>query len=47
VGEGGGEPGQGTGGFSFQFDLDLKIIVRKNRADIPLLEIAPHILTTL
>jgi hypothetical protein len=35
TGEGGGEPGQGTGGFSFLPDQDGKILVRKNRADYP------------
>ena len=33
VGE--GERGQGTGNFSFAPDLDGKILVRRNRADIP------------
>ncbi len=35
VGEGGGDPGQGVGGFSFKWDLDKKIIVRTNFADYP------------
>jgi hypothetical protein len=35
VGEGDGKPGKGSGGFSFSPDLDGKILVRKNRADIP------------
>jgi hypothetical protein len=35
VGEGTGAPGEGTGGFSFSFDLQGKILVRKNRADYP------------
>jgi hypothetical protein len=35
TGEGGGGPGQGTGGFSFLPDQDGKILVRKNRADYP------------
>jgi hypothetical protein len=35
IGEGGGAPGQGTGGFSFQPDLEQKILVRKNRAEYP------------
>jgi len=35
VGEGTGAPGEGTGGFSFSFDLQEKILVRKNRADYP------------
>ncbi len=35
VGEGGGAPGQGSGGFSLLPDQDGKILVRKNRADYP------------
>lgn len=35
VGEGGGGPGQGIGGFSFQPDLKSAVYVRKNRADYP------------
>jgi hypothetical protein len=35
VGEGAGAPGEATGGFSFNFDLDGKILVRRNRADYP------------
>jgi hypothetical protein len=35
VGEGSGEPGQGTGGFSFQPDLQGKILVRRNYARYP------------
>jgi len=35
VGEGGGAPGQGSGGFSFTADLQEKILVRKNRAEYP------------
>src|SRR5260370_25819540 len=35
TGEGGGQPGQGTGSFSFLPDLDQKILVRKNRSDYP------------
>jgi hypothetical protein len=33
TGEGGGGPGQGSGGFSFLPDQDGKILIRKNRAD--------------
>ena len=33
--EGRGKPGQGTGTFSFNFDLQRKILVRKNRAEYP------------
>lgn len=35
VGEGGGEPGRGTGAFSFHLDLQGKVLVRRNRADYP------------
>jgi hypothetical protein len=35
VGEGGGAPGQGSGGFSFLPDQDGRILVRKNHADYP------------
>ncbi|HXU39319.1 MAG TPA: hypothetical protein VN937_23390 [Blastocatellia bacterium] len=35
VGEGSGAPGEGAGGFSFTFDLQGKILVRKNTADYP------------
>jgi hypothetical protein len=35
IGEGGGEPGQGTGGFSFREDLQGKILVRKNYSEYP------------
>lgn len=35
VGEGQGRPGNGAGNFSFNFDLQKKVIVRRNRADYP------------
>ena len=35
VGEGGGDPGQGSGGFTYGFDLEKRILVRKNFADYP------------
>jgi hypothetical protein len=35
IGEGGGAPGQGAGGFSFLPDLQQKILVRKNHAEYP------------
>src|SRR6266404_247911 len=35
TGEGGGEPGQGSGSFSFTPDLQGKILVRKNFAEYP------------
>jgi len=34
-GDVGGQPGQGAGEFSFYFDLDGKVMVRKSRADFP------------
>jgi hypothetical protein len=35
VGEGGGQPGQGTGEFSFHPDLQNRVLVRKNYAAYP------------
>jgi hypothetical protein len=35
VGEGGGGPGQGEGGFSLQFDLNKTVLVRKNFSEYP------------
>ena len=35
TGEGGGAPGAGAGAFSFEPELDGKILVRRNRADYP------------
>jgi hypothetical protein len=35
TGEGSGQPGQGSGGFSFLPDLEKNVLVRKNRADYP------------
>jgi hypothetical protein len=35
IGEGGGQPGQNKGTFSFQTDLDGKILVRKNHTIFP------------
>ncbi len=35
TGDGGGEPGKGSGEFSFAWDLQKKVLVRKNRADFP------------
>jgi hypothetical protein len=35
VGEGGGEPGQGTGRFSFHWDLQERVLVRRNFAEFP------------
>ncbi len=33
--EGRGDPGRGSGSFSFRFDLDRKIMIRLNRSDYP------------
>jgi len=35
VGEGAGQPGQGNGTFTFKFDLDKKILVRKAHTSFP------------
>ncbi len=35
VGEGGGAPGQGSGEFSFQYDLGRNILIRKNDSNYP------------
>jgi hypothetical protein len=35
AGEGSGEPGKGSGVFSFSWDLQKKVLVRRNRAEIP------------
>jgi len=35
VGAGGGEPGQGSGDLSFQFDLQEQVLVRRNRVGFP------------
>lgn len=35
VGEGGGRPGQGTGRFSFHWDLQKHVLVRRNVAEYP------------
>jgi hypothetical protein len=35
IGEGSGQPGQGGGTFSFSFDLDRNIIVRKSHSEYP------------
>ncbi len=41
VGDGSGNPGQGTGGFSFTYDLQKNILVRKNFAEYPATENKP------
>lgn len=35
VGEGNGQPGQGSGSFTFAFELDKNILVRKNHTEFP------------
>jgi hypothetical protein len=35
VGEGGGQPGQGSGGFTYALELQDKVMVRRNHADYP------------
>ena len=35
TGEGTGDPGQGTGGFKFELQLDQRILVRQNHAEYP------------
>ena len=35
IGEGSGKPGEASGGFSFSFDLEKKILVRRNYANYP------------
>jgi hypothetical protein len=35
VGEGSGQPGQGSGSFTFAFDLGQKILIRKNHTEFP------------
>jgi hypothetical protein len=43
-GEGGGQPGQGGGTFSFSFDLDKNIIVRKSHSEYPATDNKPKII---
>jgi hypothetical protein len=45
-GEGGGQPGQGGGTFSFQPDLDGKILVRKSHSEYPASSSRPAIVHT-
>ena len=35
IGQGTGSPGEGRGGFTFSFDLDQKILVRKGHTEFP------------
>src|SRR5260370_37128707 len=46
TGEGGGQPGQGRGSFSFLPDLDQKILVPKNRSDYPAAKARPAFIHT-
>ena len=43
-GEGSGQPGQGGGVFSFKYDLDKKVIVRKSHSEYPATEAKPKII---
>lgn len=43
-GEGSGQPGQGGGTFSFAFDLDKKIIVRKSHSEYPASKNKPKVI---
>lgn len=43
-GEGGGQPGQGGGTFSFSFDLDKNIIIRKSHSEYPASDNKPKII---
>ena len=44
TGEGGGEPGKGSGQFSFAWDLQEKVLVRRNRAEYPAAQGRPAVL---
>lgn len=41
TGEGGGDPGKGVGGFSFYYDLQKTILIRKNYSEYPATENKP------
>jgi len=43
TGEGNGKPGQGSGLVSFSFDLDQKILVRKNHVEFPATATTPKV----
>jgi hypothetical protein len=43
-GEGAGQPGQGSGTFSFYFDLDKNIITRKSHSEYPATESKPKLI---
>ena len=42
-GEGGGQPGQGNGAFSFTTDLDQKVLIRKAHSEYPATESKPKV----
>jgi hypothetical protein len=44
VGEGTGQPGTGGGTFSFRFDLDKKILVRKSHSEYPANDNKPRVI---
>jgi hypothetical protein len=44
IGEGGGQPGQGGGTFSFRPDLDKKILVRKSHSEYPASDNKPKVI---
>jgi hypothetical protein len=41
TGEGSGDPGKGSGGFTFAWDLQEKVLVRRNRAEYPATQVRP------
>lgn len=44
IGEGSGAPGQGSGWFSLQPDLDRKVLIRKNHSEYPATKDKPRII---
>lgn len=44
VGEGSGQPGQGGGTFSFSYELDKNVIVRKSHSEYPATEKKPAVI---
>lgn len=44
VGEGSGQPGQGGGTFSFSYELDKNVIVRKSHSEYPAAEKKPAVI---
>ncbi len=43
AGEGNGKPGQGSGSVNFSYDLDQKILVRKNHVEFPATATTPKV----